>query len=345
MPGGKYGGAMRFDAAKEDRLSISASEDLNLENEFTLEVWVRPESEAEEYATILGKENSVSPHFAYILYAQTPNNRAKAFFAEGAPGHLEAEGGTPAPHTWTHIAVTDDGAHSRLYVNGHLVDTAESVPIPSTDGDLVIGGNKAFSAFFDGRIDEVRIYNRPLDEAEIQSDAATPIQTPKAEPVAAYSFDQDEGTTVEDVTGDGNTATIEGAEWAADGRYGGAYEFDSSKGDVLTVPAATDLDLTEEFTVEAWIKPESTHEFENILEKENSGEPSFGYLLTDHHDQLGAYFQEEPSYSLFSPGEEIELHTWNHAALTYDGSRVHLYLNGVQVAGGRHHRSSAPTEH
>jgi Concanavalin A-like lectin/glucanases superfamily/Peptidase A4 family len=332
VPGGRYGGAMKFDAAKEDRLSAPASEDLDLEEEFTLEAWVRPETEAEEYALILGKENSVSPHFAYVLYAQTPQNRAKAFFAEGAPGHLEAEGGSPAPRTWTHIAVTDDGAHSRLYVDGHLVDTAESVGIPSTDGDLVIGGNKAFAAFFDGKIDEVRIYNRPLDEAEIQSDAATPIETPSTGPVAEYSFDEKNEESAADLTGHGNTATVEGAEWVQHGKYGGAYKFDAAKGDVLTVPAAEDLDLTEEFTLEAWIKPESTHEFENILEKENSGEPGYSYLLTDHHDQLGAYLQEEPAYSLFSPGEEIEPHTWNHVALTYDGSRVHLYLNGTQVS-------------
>ncbi len=331
-PAGKYGGSMKFDAAKEDRLSIPAAEDLDLEEEFTLEAWVRPESEAEEYALIMGKENSVSPHFAYVLYAQTPQNRAKAFFSEGAPGHLEAEGGAPAPRTWTHIAVTDDGAHSRLYVDGKLVNTAEAVAIPSTDGDLVIGGNKAFSAFFDGEIDEVRVYNRPLDEAEIQADAATPIQTPRQGPVAAYSFDEDNEETATDLTGDGNTATVEGAEWASNGKYGGAMKFEASKGDVLTVPAAEDLDLTEEFTVEAWIDPASTHEFENIIEKENSGEPGYSYLLTDHHDQLGAYLQEEPAYSLFSPHEEIEPHTWNHVALTYDGSRVHLYLDGQQVS-------------
>lgn len=40
-----------------------------------------------------------------------------------------------------------------------------------------------------------------------------PLQTPKHGPVAAYSFDEGEGTTVEDVTGDGHTAMIEGAEW------------------------------------------------------------------------------------------------------------------------------------
>ena len=48
-------------------------------------------------------------------------------------------------------------------------------------------------------------------------------------PVAAYSFDEGSGETVEDVTGNGHTATIDGAEWTGQGRYGGALEFVGSE--------------------------------------------------------------------------------------------------------------------
>jgi hypothetical protein len=34
-------------------------------------------------------------------------------------------------------------------------------------------------------------------------------------PVAAWSFDEGEGTTTEDFTGDGHTGTVEGAEWGS----------------------------------------------------------------------------------------------------------------------------------
>ena len=204
-PAGKYGGAMSFDSSKEARLSIPASEDLDLTEEFTLEAWVHPESAAEEYSMIFGKENSVSPHFAYVVYAHTPYDAPEVFFDESAKDHLGGAGGTPPLHTWTHIALTDDGAHSRLYVDGKLVDTGEAVPIPSTDGDLVIGGNKAFSSFFDGKIDEVRVYNRVLDETELQADRRPLSRRRRRVPVAEYSFDEDpgEGTTIEDLSGDG----------------------------------------------------------------------------------------------------------------------------------------------
>src|SRR5262249_40056824 len=55
-------------------------------------------------------------------------------------------------------------------------------------------------------------------------------------PVASYSFDQDpgEGTTIEDASGDGHTATIHGASWTEHGRYGGAMEFDAEAHDYLS---------------------------------------------------------------------------------------------------------------
>src|SRR5271156_7025701 len=81
-------------------------------------------------------------------------------------------------------------------------------------------------------------------------------------PVAAYSFDAGEGSTAEDVTGDGHEGTIEGATWT-NGRYGGALSFDGS-GECVTVPASPALELREELTVEAWIRPEGTGEAESI---------------------------------------------------------------------------------
>ena len=58
--------------------------------------------------------------------------------------------------------------------------------------------------FFDGEIDEVRVYNRPLDEAEVQAPTlAAPIQDrPSVGPVAEYSFDEDPGEDqIEDLLG------------------------------------------------------------------------------------------------------------------------------------------------
>ena len=80
-----------------------------------------------------------------------------------------------AANAWTHLAATYDGATLRLYVNGTQVSsTARSGTIKASAGPLTIGGDPLYGQYFSGRIDEVRIYNSALTQAQIQTDMATP---------------------------------------------------------------------------------------------------------------------------------------------------------------------------
>src|SRR5262249_48254963 len=81
-----------------------------------------------------------------------------------------------ATNTWSHTAVTYDGAMLRLYVNGVQVsNTPQTGNIAVSTNALQIGSDSAFGQYFSGTIDEVRIYNVALSQSQIQSDMATPI--------------------------------------------------------------------------------------------------------------------------------------------------------------------------
>ena len=76
-----------------------------------------------------------------------------------------------AANTWSHLAVTFDGTTIRLYVNGAQVSTrTRSGSFTTSSNPLQIGGNRFYTQYFQGKIDEVRVYNRPLSATEIQSD-------------------------------------------------------------------------------------------------------------------------------------------------------------------------------
>ena len=62
------------------------------------------------------------------------------------------------------MALTYDGATLRLYVNGAQVAIAGRRPARSrpTANPLWIGGNSPYGEYFQGLIDEVRVYNRAL---------------------------------------------------------------------------------------------------------------------------------------------------------------------------------------
>jgi hypothetical protein len=71
---------------------------------------------------------------------------------------------------WVHVAVTL-GNEYNYYVNGQLVCTGGTVPAPVTNNDAVWFGRLRDADpefFFDGRMDEVRFFNRVLSAAEVQ---------------------------------------------------------------------------------------------------------------------------------------------------------------------------------
>src|SRR5260221_12154036 len=97
----------------------------------------------------------------------------------------------PAPleiGAWTHLAITYDGAMIRLYVDG--AETANSPvtsPLTSSTAPLRIGGDAVYGQFFNGTIDEVRVYARALSADEIRGDMSAPLGTGAANPMPAAS--------------------------------------------------------------------------------------------------------------------------------------------------------------
>ena len=168
---GKFGGALSFDGVN-DWVTIGDTAALDLTTGMTLEAWVAP-STLSGWRTALLKERPGG--LAYALYTSGDDTRPSGYVA--APGDVAVIGSASLPvNTWTHVALTYDGANLRLFVNGVQVrTTALSSAITTSTGVLRIGGNSVWSEFFQGRIDDVRIYNRALTAGEIQADMAAPI--------------------------------------------------------------------------------------------------------------------------------------------------------------------------
>ena len=96
--------------------------------------------------------------------------------------------GTPAlaVNTWTHLAATYDGSALRLYVNGNLTGTtAKTGAITASTAALTIGSDPFYGQYFAGLIDEIRIYNIALTQAQIQTDMAAALGGPDAQAPSA----------------------------------------------------------------------------------------------------------------------------------------------------------------
>lgn len=78
---------------------------------------------------------------------------------------------------------------------------------------MVIGGYVIPGYEFPGLIDEVRIWNTARTEAVIQANMNAELTGGEADLVAYYNFNHISGTTLTDLTGNGNDGAVSGATW------------------------------------------------------------------------------------------------------------------------------------
>jgi hypothetical protein len=155
---GKVNSALSFDGV-DDYVDCGADASLMPTTAITLEAWFKA-SDVNTYATIV----STFYYEGYFLRIN-PNGGI-----EFAPGICCSPPGTIQPGVWYHVVGTFDGTTSRIYVNGELVGSQGSGYLAYTGQSLRIGNNPTTGLWFNGIIDEVRIYNRALSQEEIVAD-------------------------------------------------------------------------------------------------------------------------------------------------------------------------------
>ena len=200
----------------------------------------------------------------------------------------------------------------------------------NTSGPVRIGGNDQWWEFFEGKIDEVRLYDEALSESEVEADMEMPIGPPLVPtPVAAYSFDEGSGDVVKDLAGD-HDGTRLSADWAEDGKFGGAMHFDGS-GDRVTIPDSGELDFGKSFTLEAWVRPEVTHSWAPLISKTEASEPNYSYILYAGRVNKApeAFVSDSEVNELNVDGTKpLPMNAWSHVALVADGQDLKLYVDG-----------------
>lgn len=144
-------------------------------------------------------------------------------------------------------------------------------------------------------------------------------------------FDKpDDNGVVHDESGAGNNGRVIGAQWASDGKFGGAYLFHiTNLTDRIVIPNSDTLNL-DHITLSVWIKAADRDGFWNrIIDKDYRN----AYCLDLGGDYNGkaarGKLQFETSAGSISSNRALNDGQWHHIAATYDGKTVSYYIDGV----------------
>ncbi|WP_339611906.1 HYR domain-containing protein [uncultured Xanthomarina sp.] len=145
--------------------SVNFANSYNLSGNFSIEAWIKPNAINGSIQTILSKRNANNFATGYDLRLV---NNTISFHANGS--NISANGITS--NRWYHIAVTYNGTNYTLYVDG-VQRNSTAGPNPATNNfNMLLGAmsrvNNTPTNYYNGWIDEVRIWNTNLSTTQIR---------------------------------------------------------------------------------------------------------------------------------------------------------------------------------
>ncbi|MBK7958842.1 MAG: T9SS type A sorting domain-containing protein [Bacteroidetes bacterium] len=114
---------------------------------------------------------------------------------------------TIADTNWHHIAVTHNGTIATFYIDGKA-DTSITYSNTFTSTGSYTIGSRGNSQFFEGRIDEVRVWNKVKASTDINTQRCIAISVNESNLRAYYKFEEGTGTAIIDSTSNVNHGTI-----------------------------------------------------------------------------------------------------------------------------------------
>ena len=170
---GKFGTALAFDGVG-DSVEIPSSDSLNATDGITMSMWVKaPAGGGIKQAGIEKGGWEVGEYSIYPVYEG--GTVIQFFDLPPACGDAGVRGPSLQDDQWHYFVGTWDGELISLYIDGKLASSgACDGSLMESAGAVHIGSRLAAGdRFLTGAVDEVRIYNRGLSEAEINEDMET----------------------------------------------------------------------------------------------------------------------------------------------------------------------------
>ena len=190
------GNAMDFDGSN-DYVRIPADASF-VSNQFTVEFWLYYDGQPSDYNGIMDKGESNDWYF---------------FTAPGTAGIFGYAGSqiwfTVEYNKWTHVAGLYNGSQLVVYVNGNQIGSEDKTYTPQQN-EIFIGRRTGSGKYFNGKLDDIRIWSDARTEQEIQDNMCKTLFG-NEDNLEVYYPISSSGSILYDVTSNANNGNISGA--------------------------------------------------------------------------------------------------------------------------------------
>ncbi|GIF96965.1 hypothetical protein Cci01nite_20590 [Catellatospora citrea] len=339
---GRHGGGLRLDGTGGH--AFTAGPVVRTDASFTVTAWAKLDRAD---TTVAAASQDGTHDSGFMLgYSAAPRGWTFTMNATDTPtGPNDADRALyPVPAqtgVWVHLAGVYDAeaAELRLYVDGQLAARTPSTTRWRAGGALQLGRWRSDGSplgFWPGDLDDVRIVDRVMPDAEIRSTMNGDSYAPQAR----YELDEGTGAVSADGTGNGHTLALAGPAWSA-GHRGGALRFDGVNDEAYTSTAVVRTDSS--FTAMAWVRTTRTDVSQTVLSQDGVADSGFDLRLnaTNRRWELAMARQDSATDNTVAVayGKQAPLpNFWTHVAGVYDATRgeLRLYVDGVLVATTGH---------
>ena len=329
------GGSLTFDGV-DDYVALPTETDYDFTTAITVASWIQVTSFGVAEQAIITKGDT-----AWRLERNASTN-AVQFTVDGLATNTVVQGSVSVNDgAWHHVAGVYDGADLLLYVDGVLDNSVTATGAMDTNDISVYFGDNAEVAgrYFEGLMDDVYIYDTALTPSAILALAQESM-------LGWWKLDETTGTTANDDSAygnDGSLQNMDGSEWTT-GRIDNGLDFDGSE-DWIDTTIASNLSIT--VTMTAWFKSDAAGTIgddylaQRFLTQRRTATSS-RLALGINNDRVAVYWYDGGSFTQEST-TPLVAGVWYHAALTYDGATIRLYVNGAEEGNWAEATMSTPS--
>jgi hypothetical protein len=327
---GRIGSAVNFDGVNDEiGVSDAPALDFGVGEAFSYAGWFNLSAVDGNEPLVMKSANDVSQGYGLFIHTTDLFNIMLNDATDDCSDYVDLN--TTLTGAWHHYVWSVDTSHiSRLYVDGSLrltTDCSVSGDLSNAD-DLYLGWMYAgTSQYFSGKQDDVRLYNRALSADEVAQLYRLTSPTGTDTSLKGYwSFNGPDlsGTTAFDRSGAGNTGTLTNGPTITEGKLGQALNFDGVNDYV-----STDVPVSGDLTLSAWIYPTNGQEYEGIIARPSQYEAGNYRLLFRNGSHLLEY--QFTGGSVHTSNSSIPYDQWSYVAVTFNdaANSVVIYVNGV----------------